>query len=107
LEKRLKFARGERLKAIQDIDRLQAEIWDLDQDLSELSPKIKELEAKIMEGEHEMEETRLKMNRIADEIFKEFCTKCEVKDIREFEQHNIRFSSLFFFFLLTSVLREI
>ena len=92
MEKRLKFARGERLKAIQDIDRLQAEIWDLDQDLSELSPKIKELEAKIMEGEHEMEETRLKMNRIADEIFKEFCTKCEVKDIREFEQHNIRFS---------------
>ena len=92
MEKRLKFARDERPKAIQEIDLLQAEICDLDQELSELSPKIKELEAKIMEGEHEMEETRLNMNRIADEIFKEFCTKCEVKDIREFEQHNIRFS---------------
>jgi peptidoglycan hydrolase CwlO-like protein len=90
LEKRLKFARDERPKAIQEIDRLQAEICDFE--LSELSPKIKELEAKIMEVEHEMKETCLKMNRIADEIFKEFCIKWEVKNIREFEQHNIRFS---------------
>ena len=99
MEKRLKFAKDERQKTIKQIDRLKVEIENLEAKSSEISPKIEALEATIEEGEEKMDETRQNMISIEDDIFTEFCDKCEVKDIREFEQINIRFLLLFCMYL--------
>ena len=98
MEKRLKFAKDECKKTIDKIKHLKAEIKNLEQELFVISPKIEALEATIEEGEEKMNETRQNMISIEDDIFTEFCDKCEVKDIREFELINIRFL-LFYMFL--------
>ena len=97
LEKRLTSARVERLKTIHEIDRLQIDIANLDREASEISTKVDELEAQMKAGKGEVMEVRKNMNHIEDKIFKEFCDRCEVKDIREFEQINIRLLNFFFF----------
>ena len=53
-------------------------------------PKIREIEATMRKREQHIEGTKDKMNTVKDKVFKDFCRKIGVSNIRQYEERELK-----------------
>ncbi len=89
-EARLKFSLTDRDSTIKKIDKLTVEMDKLREDLEKLNPAVREIEGTMRKREEKIENTKEKMNTVEDRVFKDFCKKIGVKNIRQYEERELR-----------------
>uniref|UniRef100_A0A915Q3C1 Structural maintenance of chromosomes protein n=1 Tax=Setaria digitata TaxID=48799 RepID=A0A915Q3C1_9BILA len=92
LENRLKSTRNEHMKITnQTLKKLEQDLETLNSELSLIQPRIDEIELRMAERVVQIEKLQHKRNVITDEVFHEFCQRINIKDIRQYEQREMRF----------------
>ncbi|KAK6752456.1 hypothetical protein RB195_003715 [Necator americanus] len=92
VEYRLKNMQLERTKCETDtLNKLTFELESLESELSVIPPKIEEIEERMVEREREIKKLEGKSHAVADEVFGSFCKKVGIKNIREYEEREMRF----------------
>uniref|UniRef100_A0A914CSH9 Structural maintenance of chromosomes protein n=1 Tax=Acrobeloides nanus TaxID=290746 RepID=A0A914CSH9_9BILA len=92
LEKRLKFTKQERQKiATQVLDRLQLELDGLKAELTVIQPKIDMKQEEMRKREGQIEKKQAEKDKVADEIFADFCARIGISHIRQYEQRELQF----------------
>ncbi|KHJ87961.1 RecF/RecN/SMC protein [Oesophagostomum dentatum] len=92
VEYRLKNMQLEKTKCETDIlNKLTFELESLESELSVIPPKIEEIEERMTEREIEVKKLEEKSHAVADEVFASFCKKVGIKNIREYEEREMRF----------------
>merc|ERR1712203_415393 len=59
-------------------------------ELEQFAPKIREIEATMRKREQQIEGTKDKMNTVEDRVFKDFCRKIGVSNIRQYEERELK-----------------
>lgn len=92
VEYRLRNMQLEKTKCETDtLNKLTFELESLESELSVIPPKIEEIEERMMEREREIKKLEEKSNAVADDVFANFCCKVGIKNIREYEEREMRF----------------
>ncbi|VDO26724.1 unnamed protein product [Haemonchus placei] len=92
VEYRLKNMQLEKTKCETDtLNKLTFELEALESELSVIPPKIEEIEERMQEREREIAKIEAKSNAVADDVFANFCKKVGIKNIREYEEREMRF----------------
>ncbi|KAK6060872.1 RecF/RecN/SMC protein [Cooperia oncophora] len=92
VEYRLKNMQLEKTKCETDtLNKLTFELEALESELSVIPPKIEEIEERMQEREREIAKIEEKSNAVADDVFASFCKKVGIKNIREYEEREMRF----------------
>ncbi|WKY07639.1 hypothetical protein Q1695_007251 [Nippostrongylus brasiliensis] len=92
VEYRLKNMQLEKVKCETDtLNKLTFELESLESELSVIPPKIEEIEERMMEREREIKKIEEKSNAVADDVFADFCKRVGIKNIREYEEREMRF----------------
>ncbi|PIO54205.1 hypothetical protein TELCIR_24437, partial [Teladorsagia circumcincta] len=92
VEYRLKNMQLEKTKCETDtLNKLTFELESLESELSVIPPKIEEIEERMQEREREIAKIEEKSNAVADDVFASFCKKVGIKNIREYEEREMRF----------------
>ncbi|KAJ1357237.1 SMC [Parelaphostrongylus tenuis] len=92
VEYRLRSMQLEKTKCETDtLNKLTFELESLESELSVIPPKIEEIEERMTEREREIKKLELKSNAVADDVFATFCRKVGIKNIREYEEREMRF----------------
>ncbi|VDK74855.1 unnamed protein product [Litomosoides sigmodontis] len=92
LENRLKSTRNDHKKITsQTLKKLEQDLETLNSELSLIQPRIDEIEQRMAERVVQIEKLQRKRNVITDEVFHEFCQLINIKDIRQYEQREMRF----------------
>uniref|UniRef100_A0A915ATD7 Structural maintenance of chromosomes protein n=4 Tax=Ascarididae TaxID=6250 RepID=A0A915ATD7_PARUN len=92
LEQRIKYTKNERLKVEnQTAKRLEQELETLNGELAVIQPKIDEIEQRMAERDVQIEKLQKKRDSVTDEVFRDFCRRINIKDIRQYEQREMRF----------------
>ncbi|KHN86179.1 Structural maintenance of chromosomes protein 1A [Toxocara canis] len=92
LEQRIKYTKNERLKVEnQTAKRLEQELETLNGELAVIQPKIDEIEQRMAERDVQIEKLQKKRDSVTDEVFRDFCERIHIKDIRQYEQREMRF----------------
>ncbi|VDN02476.1 unnamed protein product [Thelazia callipaeda] len=92
LENRLKNTRNEHSKISNlTLRKLEQDLETLNSELSLIQPRIDEIEQRMAERVVQIEKSERKRNVVTDEVFHEFCQRINIKDIRQYEQREMRF----------------
>ncbi|KAL6737257.1 hypothetical protein Aduo_010915 [Ancylostoma duodenale] len=92
VEYRLKNMQLEKTKCETDtLNKLTFELESLESELSVIPPKIEEIDERMVEREREIKKLEQKSHAVADEVFASFCKKVGIKNIREYEEREMRF----------------
>uniref|UniRef100_A0A0N5AH08 Structural maintenance of chromosomes protein n=1 Tax=Syphacia muris TaxID=451379 RepID=A0A0N5AH08_9BILA len=92
IENRMKFSKSERVKIeTQTLHRLENELEALKGETAMVQPKIEELEKNIKTKDVEIERMEKKKDSVMNEVFSDFCARTNIKDIRQYEQREVRF----------------
>ncbi|KAI1724897.1 SMC proteins flexible hinge domain-containing protein [Ditylenchus destructor] len=91
LEHRSKFTRVEYRKLEdQVLQRLNIELEAANAEIEVIQDKIRNLEAVMKERSTEIDKLKKQYDRIADEIYAEFCENVGIKHIREYEEREMK-----------------
>merc|ERR1712073_273578 len=90
LETRLKYSLTDRDTTSKKISNLSKELDRMRVELGKLAPTIQEIEASMKKREKVIENTKEKMNSVEDRIFSDFCKKIGVKNIRQYEERELK-----------------
>lgn len=89
-ETRLKFSLSDKESTSKKIDKLTKEMEKMRGDLEKLTPAVRQIEATMRKREEQIDDTKEKMNTVEDRVFKDFCRKIGMKNIREYEERELR-----------------
>merc|ERR1719367_713521 len=59
-------------------------------DLEKVAPAVREVENTMRKREKQIETTKEKMNTVEDRVFSDFCKKIGVKNIRQYEERELK-----------------
>merc|ERR1712042_397480 len=59
-------------------------------DLEKFAPAVREVENTMRKREKQIETTKEKMNTVEDRVFSDFCNKIGVKNIRQYEERELK-----------------
>jgi len=90
LETRLKYSLTDREATNKKIDKLEKEMDKMRKELEQFAPKIRDIEATMRKREQTIESTKDKMNTVEDRVFKDFCKKIGVTNIRQYEERELK-----------------
>merc|ERR1719242_721431 len=90
LETRLKYSLTDKEATNKKIDKLEKEMEKMRKELEQFAPKIREIEATMRKREQQIEGTKDKMNTVEDRVFKDFCRKIGVSNIRQYEERELK-----------------
>merc|ERR1719362_1178448 len=90
LETRLKYSLTDKDATNKKIDKLEKEMEKMRKELEQFAPKIREIEATMRKREQQIEGTKDKMNTVEDRVFKDFCRKIGVSNIRQYEERELK-----------------
>merc|ERR1719192_2460898 len=90
LETRLKYSLTDKDATIKKIEKLEKEMEKMRKEPEQFAPKIREIEASMRKREKEIEGTKEKMNTVEDRVFSDFCKKIGVKNIRRYEERELK-----------------
>ncbi|MFH4974649.1 hypothetical protein AB6A40_001358 [Gnathostoma spinigerum] len=92
LENRLNITRKDRSKIEnQTIRRLENELDAISGELSTIQPKIDEIQGRMDDRCRTIAKLEAERNKVTDEVFRDFCSKINIQDIRQYEQREMRF----------------
>ena len=90
LETRLKYSLSDRDSTSKKINNLRKELEKMRGDLEKFAPAIREIESSMKKREKVIENTKEKMNTVEDRVFSDFCKKIGVKNIRQYEERELK-----------------
>lgn len=90
LETRLKYAKSDMETTTKQIKSVEKELANLAKQITDYGPKIEEIAKTMQIRETQIEEVKLKMNSVEDVVFSKFCTEIGVKNIRQYEDRELR-----------------
>jgi len=90
LETRLKYSLTDRDTTNKKIDKLNKEMDKMRADLEKFAPAIRDIENTMRKREKQIETTKEKMNTVEDRVFSDFCSKIGVKNIRQYEERELK-----------------
>merc|ERR1719346_65789 len=90
LETRLKYSLSDREGTSKKINNLKRELEKMRGDLEKFAPAIREIESSMKKREKVIENTKEKMNTVEDRVFSDFCKKIGVKNIRQYEERELK-----------------
>merc|ERR1719394_687766 len=90
LETRLKYSLSDRDSTSKKINNLRKELEKMRGDLEKFAPAIREIESSMKKREKQIETTKEKMNTVEDRVFSDFCKKIGVKNIRQYEERELK-----------------
>merc|ERR1719438_268903 len=90
LETRIKYSLSDRDSTSKKINNLKRELEKMRGDLEKFAPAIREIESSMKKREKVIENTKEKMNTVEDRVFSDFCKKIGVKNIRQYEERELK-----------------
>merc|ERR1711992_55966 len=90
LETRLKYSLTDRDTTSKKIEKIKEEMENMRADLEKFAPAIRVIESSMRKREKEIEGTKEKMNTVEDRVFSDFCKKIGVKNIRQYEERELK-----------------
>merc|ERR1719411_442681 len=90
LETRLKYSLSDREGTSKKIENIKKEMEKMRADLEKFAPAIRVIESSMRKREKEIEGTKEKMNTVEDRVFSDFCKKIGVKNIRQYEERELK-----------------
>ena len=90
LETRLKYSLTDRDTTSKNISNLSKELDRMRVELGKFAPTIQEIETSMKKRDKIIENTKEKMNTVEDRIFSDFCKKIGVKNIRQYEERELK-----------------
>merc|ERR1719225_643449 len=90
LETRLKYSLTDKDATIKKIEKLSKELDKMRADLEKFAPAVRDVENTMRKREKQIETTKEKMNTVEDRIFSDFCKKIGVKNIRQYEERELK-----------------
>merc|ERR1719330_113523 len=90
LETRLKYSLTDRDTTNKKIEKLNKEMEKMRADLEKFAPAVRDVENTMRKREKQIETTKEKMNTVEDRVFSEFCKKIGVKNIRQYEERELK-----------------
>ncbi|XP_065337981.1 structural maintenance of chromosomes protein 1A-like [Cloeon dipterum] len=90
LETRLKYSKNDLENTSRQIQVVQQEIKQLKQNLNDFEPNITIIEDRMRKRDAEIEKIKENMNNVEDIVFREFCVQIGVKNIRQYEERELR-----------------
>merc|ERR550539_178551 len=73
-----------------EIQTIQSQVQKMRADLEKFAPAIRIIESSMRKREKEIEGTKEKMNTVEDRVFSDFCKKIGVKNIRQYEERELK-----------------
>merc|ERR1712098_538331 len=90
LETRLKYSQSDRDSTSKRITNLKNEMKKFREELEKFDPAIRQIESSMKKREKVIEDTKEKMNTVEDRVFSDFCSKIGVKNIRQYEERELK-----------------
>uniref|UniRef100_A0A0E0JCY2 Structural maintenance of chromosomes protein n=1 Tax=Oryza nivara TaxID=4536 RepID=A0A0E0JCY2_ORYNI len=90
LEKKLHYLNVEENNLREKLRRLESEKSNIEEEIDRLEPVKEELETRIGKKEREVRVLEKKINEIVDRIYKDFSKSVGVKNIREYEERQLK-----------------
>ena len=92
LESRKRYCQNDQDAVKSKQSEIEKKIRKLRDDLEPFDPRLREMKVKIDEKEDEIKDVREKMNQVEDEVFREFCARKNLQNIREYEEKQTKAS---------------
>lgn len=90
-ETRLKYSVTDRDNLLnKQLTQNEKDLSMYNQMLEQYDPRMQEIEKRMMERGQQMKILKEKMNRVEDEVFRDFCLMLGVSNIRQFEERELR-----------------
>ncbi|KAM0829285.1 hypothetical protein ACQ4PT_066977 [Festuca glaucescens] len=90
LEKKLHYSNVEQKNLKEKLKKLSSEKRNIEKEIDHLEPGKDELENCLAKNERELKKREKKINEIVDKIYKDFSTSVGVKNIREYEEKQLK-----------------
>ncbi|XBI38398.1 hypothetical protein VPH35_123423 [Triticum aestivum] len=90
LEKKLHYSNVEQNNLKEKLHKLASEKHNIEKEIDHLEPGKEELESRLAKNEREVRKREKKINEIVDRIYKDFSTSVGVKNIREYEEKQLK-----------------
>jgi len=90
IESKLKYTRSDRDNCEKEKERKQQEVDRLTADHQKYQPAVTEIEVAMKRRDKIIQEKKEEMNTVEDVLFKGFCEKIGVDDIRQYEDRELR-----------------
>ncbi|KAH1021332.1 hypothetical protein HUJ04_010862 [Dendroctonus ponderosae] len=90
LETRLRYAKGDMENTKKQIQTVEKEIQVVVEEMKIYGPEIETIEKEMQSREHQIEEIKLRMNTVEDDVFSDFCSEIGVRNIRQYEDRELR-----------------
>ncbi|XP_065161475.1 structural maintenance of chromosomes protein 1A [Atheta coriaria] len=89
-ETRLKYAKTDMESTNKQIHKINDDLKRLSQEIAKYGPDIEDIERSMQVREQQIEEIKLQMNSVEDVVFSDFCQEIGVKNIRQYEDRELR-----------------
>lgn len=90
LETRLKYSKTDMESTTKQIQAVEAELETLSEEMEHFGPRMAEIERTMHDRDQHIEEIKVNMNTVEDVVFAEFCEQIGVKNIRQYEERELR-----------------
>merc|ERR1719427_202942 len=90
LETRLKYSLTDRETTNKKIDNISKEMDRMRSEVEVFDPKIRDIENSMRKRAKQIDSTKEKMNTVEDRVFSDFCNKIGVKNIRQYEERELK-----------------
>ncbi|KAF7267293.1 structural maintenance of chromosomes 1 [Rhynchophorus ferrugineus] len=90
LETRLRYAKGDMEATKKQIKTVEKDIATLNEEMKRYGPEVEAIEKSMQSRELQIEEIKLRMNNVEDDVFSDFCREIGVKNIRQYEDRELR-----------------
>ncbi|KAK9087404.1 hypothetical protein Syun_029798 [Stephania yunnanensis] len=90
LEKKIQYSELEKKNTLDKISKLKQEKVNIKQEITTIEPELQRLKSMIAKRTSEIRKLEKKINEIVDRIYKDFSASVGVKNIREYEESQLK-----------------
>lgn len=90
LETRIRYAKSDKEKTLKQIAELEKELKLLELRFEESGPRREKIEKSMAERDVRIQEMKERMNSVEDVVFRDFCNRIGMENIRQYEERELR-----------------
>jgi structural maintenance of chromosome 1 len=75
------------------IQQVELEVKQLKQSMNDFEPTITSIEDRMRKRDSQIEKIKENMNNVEDIVFRDFCEQIGVRNIRQYEERELRYVS--------------
>lgn len=90
LETRLKYNKSDLSATNKQTNEMKQDLAKLQRELDKFGPSIVAIEKSMAKRDQEIQNVKEKMNNVEDDVFANFCTQIGVRNIREYEERELK-----------------